>query len=560
MLLSLSLRDYVLVDHLELTLEPGFTVLTGETGAGKSILLDALALVLGERADATAIRAGAERAEVTAEFSLRGLPEMEGWLADNGLEGDGECLLLRRTVEASGRSRAFINGRLATLQQLREAGSRLVDIHGQHAHYSLLQAGVQRELLDAFGGCQHQAAQTAAAWRAWQQAARRREAAERRAGELTGERERLAWLVEELAALDFRWEEWQILQEEHRRLAHAAELLSGAQALAELLEGPAGGVLPQLAQAKGRLQELAGYDARLAGCVQMLEEGLIQLREAARELNRYAERLDLDPDALAAAEARITRVMTTARKLRCTPEALPGMLEEARAALAHLDELEDVAGLAQAEAAARAAYEEHAQALSACRRAAARNLGEAVTATMQKLAMQGGRLEVALTPCEPEAGGLETVELRVAPHAGQELRPLARTASGGELSRLGLAIQTVLADRSGAPTLIFDEVDAGIGGAVAEVVGRLLAEVARARQVLCVTHLPQVAAWASHHWQVSKVSEGGRSVSRLRRLDEEARVEEIARMLGGMELTEITRRHAREMLAQPVRGARRATG
>lgn len=559
MLLSLTLVDYILVERLELRLQPGFSVLTGETGAGKSILLGALGLVLGERSDGTVIRPGATRAEVGAEFSLTGMPALQAWLAESGFEADGEELLLRRTVETGGRSRAFINGSPATMLQLRELGARLVDIHGQHAHYSLMQAGVQRNLLDAYGGCAQLAERTADAYRAWQQAVRRRQEAQRRAEADASERDRLAWVVDELAALDFQPGHWQAVQETHRRLAHAAELLSGAQGVIELLDGEVDGVIPRLRTAKARLYELAAYDPRLADCGQMLEDGLIQAQEATRELGRYAERLELDPAALAAAESRIAQVMAAARKLRCAPEELPRILHDARTRLAELTEDADAEALARTEAEALADYDAAAQALSTCRRLAAEALAAEVTDAMQQLAMKGGRLRVALTPCAPEAGGRETVEFRVAPHPGQDLRPLARTASGGELSRLGLALQTALSARSGARTLIFDEVDAGIGGGVAEVVGRLLADVARDRQVLCVTHLPQVAARAAHHWRVSKEEVGGRIVSRLRRLDADERVEEIARMLGGVELTEITRRHAREMLEQKSGAGQRRT-
>lgn len=548
MLLNLTLVDFILIDRFELNLQPGFSVLTGETGAGKSILLDALGLVLGERADGTVIRAGAARAEVSAEFSLAGMPVLQSWLVESGLEGGSDELLLRRTVEAGGRSRAFINGRPATLQQLRELGGHLVDIHGQHAHYSLMQAGVQRNLLDAYGGCAPLAERTANAYRAWQHLVRRRQEAVRRAESDAGERERLAWVVDELTALDYQPEQWQELQETHRRLSHAAELLSGAQAVVELLDGEADGIVSRLRAAKGRLDELAVHDRRLVDCGQMLEDALIQAKEATRELSRYAERVELDPEALAAAESRIAQVMAAARKLRCGPEDLPRLLQDARARLAELTEDADAQELKQAEDHALAAYETAARELTACRRQAAGALATAVTEAMQRLAMQGGRLQVELTPCPPEAGGRETVEFQVAPHPGQDLRPLARTASGGELSRLGLALQTVLSGRSGARTLIFDEVDAGIGGGVAEVVGRMLAAVARDRQVLCVTHLPQVAARAAHHWRVSKESVGGRTLSRVHCLDPEERVEEIARMLGGVELTDITRRHAREML------------
>jgi DNA repair protein RecN (Recombination protein N) len=549
MLLALTIADFVLVDRLELALRPGFTVLTGETGAGKSILLDALSLVLGARADASIVREGADRAEIGAEFSIESLPELPRWLAEMGFEGDGDSLLLRRVVEAGGRSRAFINGRPATLQQLKEVGEQLVDIHGQHAHYSLMQVSAQRALLDNYGRCDGLAADVAAAYRAWQRAVRQRREAQARASVDEREREQLSWTVEELIALDFRADEWASLQEEHRRLAHAAELLSGAQGVADSLSQDAEGIIARLKAARLRLDELAAFDPRLASCAEMLEGGLIQAEETARELSRYADHLELDPDALAQAEARIGQVMGVTRKLRVAPEELPDVLRRARERLAELEGLADTAGLARREAETEQAYRGLAGELSARRREAAAALGQAVSEAMQQLAMKGGRMAVALAPRDAEAGGLETVDFQVSPHPGQAPRPLAKTASGGELSRLGLALQTVLAGQSGAGTLIFDEVDAGIGGGVAEIVGRLLADVGRSRQVLCVTHLPQVAARATQHWRVVKEVGEGRAVSRVQVLDGERRVEEIARMLGGLDISATTRQHAREMLA-----------
>ncbi|MCX7672308.1 MAG: DNA repair protein RecN [Thiobacillaceae bacterium] len=550
MLLNLTLTDYILVERLELALGPGFTVLTGETGAGKSILLDALGLILGERAEASVVRAGAQRAEVAAEFAIEALPQVQAWLAEAGLAADEGRLVLRRVVDAGGRSRAYVNGSPVTLQQLKELGEHLVDIHGQHAHYSLLRAGVQRAWLDAWGGCEALAARTAAAWRAWQQARRRLDEARQSAAQASSEREQLMWQVQALERLDFRLDQWQALLEEHRRLAHMAELIAGVQAVLGVLESEDEGVLARLHAARTRLEELGSYDAGLREGAAVVEDCRLQLKELARSLNRYAERQELDPEALAAAEARIAEVTATARRLRCTPEQLPRQLDEARERLARLKAQVDLDLLAAEASAAAQAYAQAAQALTACRTAAAASLGEAVSANMQQLAMQGGRFSVALNPCAADAGGQETVEFLVAPHAGQELRPLAKTASGGELSRIGLALQTVLAGRSGAPTLVFDEVDAGIGGAVAEVVGRLLARVAAGRQVLCVTHLPQVAAHARQHWRVVKEHRQGRATSRVEALSEAERVEEIARMLGGVRLTELTRRHARELLEQ----------
>jgi DNA repair protein RecN (Recombination protein N) len=549
MLLSLSISNFVLVEQLSLDFSPGFAVLTGETGAGKSILLDALALVLGERADAGVVREGAARAEVSAEFAAPDGAGLVDWLQENDLAGEDDVLLMRRVVEAGGRSRGFINGRPATAQQLKAAGEFLVDIHGQHAHYSLLKASEQRRLLDAFGGSSELAAQTALAWRIWRDAAARRESAQNHAGEQDAERERLHWIEQELAGLDFTLDGWQTLQEEHTRLAHAADLVSGAQAACDALDAEEAGVLHRLRGLRSSLVDLAAIDPTLGDPLAMLESATETLHEAARELNRYADRVDLDPEALNLAEQRLTAVQTAARKFRLRPEDIPGHLAETRVQLRQLGAATDLAALAQAEAEAEQDYRRQAQALSAMRHAAAGKLDQAVSAAMQQLSMQGGCFEAGLIAGSPAACGLEEVEFRVSPHAGQGVKPLAKTASGGELSRIGLALQTVLSGTSGAPTLLFDEVDSGIGGGVAEIVGRLLSELGSTRQVLCVTHLPQVAARAARHYQVSKETRSGKAVSSVALLSHAERVEEIARMLGGVKLTDATRAHAEEMLA-----------
>jgi DNA repair protein RecN (Recombination protein N) len=553
MLLSLSISDFVLVEQLSLDFTPGFSVLTGETGAGKSILLDAISLVLGERADAGVVREGAARAEISAEFSVQETDALADWLHENDLAGEDDVLLMRRVVEATSRSRAFINGRPATAQQLKEAGEFLVDIHGQHAHYSLLKAAEQRRLLDAYGGCTEIAADTARAYRSWRDVAARRESAQNHAGEQDAERERLAWVEQELAALDFTLPGWQELQEEHRRLAHAADLAAGALAASETLEAEETGVLNRLRALRGNLTDLAAIDPALSEPLGLLESATETLHEAARELSRYADRVDFDPEALNQAELRLTEVQTAARKFRLRPEEIPEHLAATRVQLAELGAAADLAGLIHAEAEAEAAYQQLALNLSRQRHEAAGKLAKAVSAAMQQLSMQGGSFEAGLIVGPAAAHGLEEVEFRVSPHAGQGVKPLARTASGGELSRIGLALQTVLSGTSGAPTLLFDEVDSGIGGGTAEIVGRMLADLggdnASQRQVLCVTHLPQVAARAVRHYQVSKETRAGRAVSSVAVLSHAGRVEEIARMLGGVKLTDATRAHAEEMLA-----------
>jgi DNA repair protein RecN (Recombination protein N) len=550
-LLHLSVKDFVIVDRVEIEFEPGFTVLTGETGAGKSILIDALALVLGDRGDASVVRAGCERAEIAAQFDLSQLKPLHTWLTENDLAGDEGICLLRRVVDSGGRSRAFINGHAATLAQLREAGEWLVDIHGQHAHQSLLRAVSQRALLDGYGGLIDQARQVQDAYRVWQELKHQREAGERDAEALQHEREDLEWRVKELAVLQFTPDEWQALQTEHARLTHAASLIDGARYGVEVLSESENSLITQLAGLISKLNQLREYDAGLKETLDTLEPAEIQLQEAAHSLNHYVQRLDLDPERLNECEQRLSAIHATARKFRVTPEQLPDLLESANTRLAALIECADPAALARKEQEAKARYDESAKKLSAGRRQAGKKLSQKVSATLQQLAMAGGVFEVALTPVSEGAGyGHENVEFLVAAHAGMSPKPLAKVASGGELSRISLAIQVAAIDVAAVPTLIFDEVDVGIGGGVAEIVGALLKDVGLRHQVLCITHLPQVAAQGHHHLRVAKEPVKGATLSRIETLDKKARVEEVARMLGGVEITEKTRAHAAEMLAR----------
>lgn len=551
MLRRLTIRDFVIVDRLELDFQPGFGALTGETGAGKSILLDALGLALGDRAEATAVRAGRERAEVSAEFDLPPDGPLTGWLAEQALEADDGVVILRRVVEAGGRSRAWVNGSAVTLAQLREAGQWLCDIHGQHAHHALLRADTQRALLDAHAGAGQLAAEVAARYRDWRQAVARRERAEQDRAATERETELLTWQVRELEELAFDADQWHALDQEHARLAHAAGLMSGAdEVLAALGEGELAAA-PVLARLANRVGEMAGIDPALEEVRSLLADAAIQADEALHALRRYRDRLDLDPERLAAIEDRIAAVTDLARKHRVAPEALPDLLADWRRRLDALSASADPDRLAEQEAAARHAYEVAAGQLSALRRPAAAALSAQVSEAMQTLAMAGGCFEVALLPLpEGSAQGNEAVEFRVAANPSQPLRPLAKVASGGELSRIGLAIQVMTSRDAATPTLIFDEVDVGIGGGVAEIVGKLLHRLGRERQVLCVTHLPQVAACADWQWSIAKAEQGGEVLSRVTVLDRAARVEEIARMLGGVNITETTRRHAAEMLGQ----------
>jgi DNA repair protein RecN (Recombination protein N) len=549
MLRTLSIRDFVIVDRLDLEFQSGFTVLTGETGAGKSILIDALATVLGERAESGLVRDGRDKAEVSAEFSVTGVAALSRYLEENDLAGDdGECVL-RRVIEASGRSRAYVNGRPAAVQQLREIGEHLIDIHGQHAHQSLLRAASQRELVDGYAGAAELAAQVAQAYRAWQDVQRQLTALQTNAQALEAEREQLDWQAKELAALAFHPGEWDELQTEHRRLAHAASLIEAAQfGLDALSEADASG-LSMVASVLSRLQGMVDYDPKLKDIIDLLEPAQIQLQETVYGLRHYQQRLELDPQRLREVEARLDAVHTVARKFKLQIADIPQQLIKVQSRLAELAAGFDLDALRGREAQTKSAYTEVATRLTAARRKSAADLAKKVTASMQTLAMSGGVFDIAFNAlAEGNAHGLEQIEFLVAGHAGATPRPIGKVASGGELSRVSLAIQAVTSSVAAVPTLIFDEVDAGIGGRVAEIVGLMLKALGARHQVMCVTHLPQVAAAGDHQWRVSKAAANGKTASAVVTLDMDARVEEIARMLGGVKITETTRKHAAEML------------
>jgi DNA repair protein RecN (Recombination protein N) len=548
MLRTLSIRDFVIVDAVELDLGPGFTVFTGETGAGKSILIDALALALGGRGDASVVREGAAKADISAEFAVG--HEAGAWLDANEFTSNENGVLLRRVIDNAGRSKAFINGIAATATQLRDLGEMLVDIHGQHAHQSLLKADAQRMLLDTQAGIQNDARAVATAYKAWRTLARQREEFESNAKNILLERERLEWQVAELEKLAVKPGEWAAITNEHSRLSHAASLLEGAQdALTVISESDSSPILSQLSALNQKLRKLADIDESLRPVLEALEPAQIQLQEAVYSLNDYLSRIELDPARLQEIETRLGAIHSTARKFRVTPDDLPQELESLSAQLQQLGDASDLDALRAQEDKLKASYMAVAQKLSKARAKAASTLGDAVTAAMQELSMAGGQFAVALNACEPASHGLEQVEFLVAGHAGTVPRPLVKVASGGELARIALAISVIASSATATPTLIFDEVDSGIGGGVAEVVGRLLKRLGQDRQVLCVTHLPQVASQANQHFQVSKRGIGGKTVSQIDALDAKARVEEIARMLGGLEITAITRKHARELLA-----------
>ncbi len=596
---ALAIRDFVIVDRLEIEFDAGFSALTGETGAGKSILIDALGLLLGGRADPGVVRPGRERAELSAAFDIAGVPAVADWLAARELsDPDGGACLLRRVVDAGGRSRAFINGRSVTLGQLRELGEQLVDIHGQHSHQSLARPAEQRAILDGFGGHSDLLARASAAWQAWQAARRARQEAERGQAELAQRREELEWQTAQLATLAFDAGDWEAVNQEHARLGNAAALIESAEyALAALGDGE-GSALVQVSAVLARLRDSASVDREAEASLELMAGADAQLKEAVRELRHYRDRLDIDPARLRELDARIEAVQDAARKFRVAPAELGLLHARLDAELRQLDRAADPRALAASEASARTAYKEAAALLTRARQRVALRLASSVTEAMQALAMAGGRFEVVLQPVGAAAGqglsdqpvaqsaspqpasrvrgvpapakasrtvsattsapvdspgslhGDETVEFRVSANPGMPPAALAAVASGGELSRISLALRKVTSAATHVPLLVFDEVDAGIGGGVAEIVGRLLRELGRTHQVMCVTHLPQVAASAARQYQVAKRVVDGQTVSRVEPLDDAARIDEIARMLGGVRITATTRQHADELLRQ----------
>ncbi len=551
MLRRLALRDFVIVSALEVEFDSGFSVLTGETGAGKSILVDALQLALGSRGDAGVVREGASRAEISAEFDAPAT--LHAWLDDAGFalgSDDGPTLLLRRTIDAQGKSRAWINGSTATLAQLREAADQLVDIHGQHAWQSLTRPPAVRALLDAQAGVDGNA--LASLWTQWRDAMRALEHARERQDELSRERERLAWQIGEIDKLAPRDDEWDALNADHQRLSHAQSLMDAARDALEAISEADANADALAGRAADALAAVARFDTRLAPVVEVLQGAQAQLQDAAHTLNAYLHRAELEPERLQQLDERLSAWVGLARRYRRPPAELPALLVGWKEELHALEASADLEALERDVARTRAAFEGEAARATQARTAAARSLSASVTQALQTLGMGGGRFEVALIAQDvPQSFGLESAEFLVAGHEGSTPRPLARVASGGELSRIALAIavSTCHGDDASIGTLIFDEIDAGVGGAVAETVGRLMKRLGVERQVLAVTHLPQVAACADHHWLVTKAVRGGVAHSAVDAIAGEDRVAEIARMLAGERLSGTSIAHAQEMLA-----------
>jgi len=545
MLKRIALRDFVIVRELELDLSGGFSVLTGETGAGKSILVDALQLALGSRADAGVVREGAARADISAEFDLP--PALAPWLDEAGFDAD-DSLLLRRSIDSQGKSRAWINGSPATATQLRELADQLVDIHGQHAWQSLTRPEAVRGLLDGYAGLSTQALQQL--WQRWRGAQKTLADARAAQDSLQRERERLAWQIAEVEKLAPGEHEWDELNTNHGRLANAQSLLEAAQGALQALEGEDGGAASNLSQAQALLQGQEHVEPAFRELAQVLASSLAQAEDAAHSLHSYLRKTELDPQRLAELDERMSLWMSLSRRYRRTPAELPALLASWKQELAKLDAAADLAALEAAEKKDADAYMAEARALSKARAKAAPQLAKAVTQAMQGLGMQGGRFEVALQQMEqPAQGGLEEISFLVAGHAGTTPRPVGKVASGGELSRIALAIAVTTSRLGTAQTLIFDEVDSGVGGAVAETVGRLMKQLGRDRQVLAVTHLPQVAACADHHLVVAKHGDASGPSCTVAAVQGEQRVAEVARMLGGEHLSGTTLAHAKEMLS-----------
>ena len=554
MLTHILIRDFAIIDALELEFSPGMTVLTGETGAGKSILVDALGLVLGDRADVDVIRHGADKAEVSAEFDLKDARDAAAWLKENDLAEDGQCIL-RRIVGKDGRSRAQINGRSVPLQSLKEIGESLLDIHGQHEHQSLMRAGAQMALLDGYGDHGELLRRTAKLHADWKAAHDRLSSLRTAAGDREARLSLLRHQVNELAALNLKPGEAEAVDAEHKRLAHGGKLMETAQAtLDSLYEAEEGSAYQRVSRALASLDAVTELEPKFADIRKTLSEAEMQLSEAADALRGYLADLELDPKRLDWLEGRLASLHDLARKHRVEPEQLPAHLEALQTELKQLEN-SDVA-LQELEAELKrleGAYKNTADELHAKRVKTAADLGKKVAAAMQELGMAGGQFKIEVSV--PDANrftprGVDQVEFTVSANKGQPLKPLAKVASGGELSRIALAIQVIAAQAAAIPSMVFDEVDAGIGGGVAEIVGRQLRTLATKRQVLCVTHLPQVASQTHQHLRVLKETRGAATLTRIEPLDKKAQVEELARMLGGVEITETTRKHAREMISK----------
>lgn len=552
MLTSIQVRNFAIIDQAEIEFSPGMTVLTGETGAGKSILVDALGLVLGERGSSGLVRSGAKRAEFVAEFDLQNLPKVREWLEEQMLDQDDECHL-RRVIGADGRSRAFINGNNVPLQSSKTLGEMLLDIHGQHFHQSLARRDVQRNLLDYFGGLVDLSVATSNAFHDWKSLAAKLAELQAANSDRSARLELLRFQIGELAALDLQPGEYAALSQERSKLQNSGRLAEGASRAIDLLfDADPANAQSLIAEATRMIEVLATYDEALEPVLAALQDANIQVTEGTDSLRRYGDALDMDPARQDWVEERLDAVSNIARKHRVEPEAIESLQQQLTAQLDDLMHAEERGlELRKSVSDADAVYRQSANRLSAGRKKAARAFAAAVTEAMSGLGMPGGVFEVEVSPrdlSEPRAFGLDDIEFLISANPGQKPMPLSKVASGGELSRMSLAIQVIASDGSAIPTMVFDEVDSGVGGGVAEMVGLRLRELGRTRQVFCVTHLPQVASLANNHFRIMKLSDGKSTRTAITQLGDKERIEEIARMLGGVEITQRTRDHAAEML------------
>jgi DNA repair protein RecN (Recombination protein N) len=541
----LSLRDFVIVDALDLDFQSGFTALTGETGAGKSILIDAIQLVLGQRADADVLRQGAARCEISAEFDTPA--SLQAWLQEQGFEGDDDgSLLLRRHIDAQGRSRGWINGSAATMAQLKSTAEHLIDIHGQHAWHTLTRAQAQLDLLDAYAQTDLQPMQ--AAWAAWREVQRLLTQALSDQAQITERRDRLQWQIAELDKLNPGPNEWDELNEEHTRLSHVHTLIETAQWVVAHLDEEPLDINKALTQAARKLTDQARYEPRFGAWAQTLQDAQALLSDALHDLHSYARHTDLEPERLAVLDDRMALWLSLSKRFHTPAAELAALHQQWREALSQLEAQADIGALQSRASALQAAWAKAAQKVSAVRLKASQKLATEVTQIMQRLGLDGGHLAIEVQGAEPQASGQDEVAFLVAGHAGVSPKPVAKVASGGELSRIALAIAVCTSRLGSASTLVFDEVDAGIGGRVANTVGELMRQLGSDRQVLAVTHLAQVAATAHHHLKVSKHQSRGETLSTIEPLQDHTRVAEIARMLGGTEDSDTVLAHAREIL------------
>ena len=550
MLLNLSILDFVIVDKMSLDFKPGFSALTGETGAGKSILIDALSLALGQRNEGGVVRLHQDKADISAIFDIQNNNEVIDWLKENELESDNAELILRRVIHADGKSRAFINGKVATLQQLKELGESLVDIYSQNSHHSLLKLSSQRQILDNFGGHSDLAAEVYLLYQTWHKLHIQKIEYEKNAQIYSDELAELRDKLRELKQFAFTLADWETLQQDHSMMSHGSELIENINFCIEVLEKDDTAISNRLHLVQQKISHSVAIDEKLKESSDLMDSICIQTQELIRSLNRYLQKVDLDPERLKDIEARIQAIHNFGRKHRIKPEEFEATLISWQARMDELESFQSDEGIDAKEKAALEAFNQKADLLTQARKKAAETLGQNITDAMQKLSFSHGRFEVKLTPQEPSLHGLEQIEFLAAPHLGAEARPIHKAASGGELSRLSLAIRVASISKANVPCMIFDEVDVGIGGSVAEIVGKLLKELGShdQRQVLVITHLPQVASLAVHHYKVSKTQENNQTLSHIHLMDEKMRVDEIARMLGGISITDTTREHAKEML------------